>query len=253
MSPSPSMVPESARVKSFADYLARFLRMWIGQTALFALDVLAFFLVIVSFYAPGFGPARWITALVLLVSFLWTGYKLDLVGQTEIHDSEARLEAYEYQAPDYQLTVGDITSEIIRNDLCIGVVLDIENRSSWPGSLVKLTLDSAPRVEGRSDWSIREFGLWRHGRYFRVPNTPYSLPQPRCALSVHMETLITGVPDSAQRQEWVSTMIPLRLLIEYYTQPVGLVQEILPADVEVDLGKEFDSIAASWNSTGEYS
>jgi len=225
-------------VRGFVDFWVRILRTWIGQTALLALDLLSLALTVASLWVPGFAFARGITAFVLVLSFLWTAYKLESAVQS-------RLAAYEDQAPDYEVRVTKTLAGAIRSHMWVSVILGFENRSPWPGTLTAVNLDKVTSLGADVEWSVTEFGWSAAGRYSGMMSLPRQLPQPKCGLLVAINAAIGGSLDSVEREQWASVVIPLRLLVEYYTQPVGLVQTLLATDVTVDLREQFDSVVSS--------
>jgi hypothetical protein len=155
---------------------------------------------------------------------------------------------YEYQAPDYELEIGEVRSNVCRKGVHVHVQCDfnMRNRTPWAGYLTNVTVEGENQTKGLADWKIESIGRWgRDARFYEIRDWPFLIPHPKCDFSISIRSEIGELVNTRQREEWESVVIPFRLVIEYYTQPIGSVQRLLPLDIEANLGQVFGTIVAS--------
>jgi hypothetical protein len=170
-----------------------------------------------------------------------------LISAFLVHSkTEARLAAYEHQAPEYELKIQEVTSKLCSKDvLHIECNFSMRSLKPWPGYLSRVVVEDDDQVEELTDWEIERVYRLHRNVYVPLSDWPFPVPQSECDFKVMIHSKVNEPVDLRQRAVWKKTMIPLHLLIEYYTQPVGDVQKLIPLGVQVDLSEEFDSIVAS--------
>lgn len=215
---------------------------WLGLLPLL-LDLVSAYIPTDYIPAPIFDLLKvggnWQLTLVLVTFFL-------LKSAFLVHsETEDRLAAYEYQAPKYDLETEEVSSEIdpARRHVNVRCKFRMRAITPWEGDLANITVVGENQLKGLGYWKIH-YKEYRHSAgYFTVLNLPFAIPQPECDLGVLIRSEISGFVDPGQRKEWENAVIPLSLIIEYFTQPVGRVQKELSLDIKVNLGQEFDSIS----------
>jgi len=169
-----------------------------------------------------------------------------LVSAFLVHSkTEARLKAYEHQAPDYELKTKEVSSKLCPGGVHIECGFSMKARNQWPGCLARVTVESDSRIQGLADWKLEHVHLLQREVWVRIVDWPFSIPQSESDFQVTIHSEIREPVDSRQRAEWENAVISLRLLIEHYTQPAGHVRRLFPLEIQVNLGKELDAALAS--------
>jgi len=119
--------------------------------------------------------------------------------------------------------------------------------NSWPGFLARAVVEPERNVGGLGAWEVTDILRLRQGQESHLPqrNLPYLIPHPECHFEFRVQAAIAGQPGARARKRWKNVLIPLRIQVQHVTQSLGAVPKLLPLDVRVDLGKEFDTILAS--------
>jgi hypothetical protein len=115
--------------------------------------------------------------------------------------------------------------------------------TAWKGSLTDIIVYGESPLKGLRCWEVvRIEHLTTHG-HFTQTRLPFAIPHPECDFEIVIRSEISGPVDSEQRKEWENAVIPVNLVMVYSTQPVeDPIQTKLPLNIQVDLGKQFDSI-----------
>jgi hypothetical protein len=229
------------RIWKFVDWLRRVLKKWI-----WALGFLPQLLDYVSTYIPAdYVPSfisdllevggNWqLTGILVAIGLLISAFLVQLEVETKLAD-------YEHQEPKYALDI-EVSSKICRGgQVHIDCKFIMNSLNPWPGTLAEVGIeDRQNQLKGLGEWKLtgKPVGL------------PRQIRQPEHDFDITIHAEIIGSIDVMQRSRWESVTIPLFLLLEYYTQPNGLVRKSLPLSISVDLGQQFDSIAESQSRTG---
>ena len=206
-------------------------------------------------YIATYVPARYIPGTVS--TFLRTGASLRLslilvaigvlISAYLVHlETEATLAAYEYQAPEYELEVQEVRSELCQKDV-VHIECDFSMRglNPWRGYLGRIAVAGENRVKGLAGWEVEDVCRRQRDVYVPISPWPFPIPQSESQLRVTLHARVQGSVNPEPRAAWGKVEIPLRLLVEYDTQPAGHVQKLVPLEVQADLGKELDAIVAS--------
>jgi hypothetical protein len=158
-----------------------------------------------------------------------------------------KLAAYENQAPEYELKINEVTRKFYPPER-IQVECDFSmiGIKPWSGDLSNIIVERRSNIKKFIDWKIKGvYWLHRDNVYIIIKEWPYSIPQNESGFRVSIYSDINKSIDEEERVVWEHIMIPVRLIIQYYSQPVGQVQKKVPMEIKVDLSKEFDLIRAS--------
>lgn len=174
-----------------------------------------------------------------------------LISAFLVHSqTQDRLEAYEYQAPEYELPIEEITSKACPIGLHVECTFRIESLNCWFGSLAEITVQRDAQIVGLGNWSVDS--VYRHidSAWLPLPGYPLAIAQAGCELQITMHSKIIGEVDREDREHWKEVLIPVQLRIKYFTQPVGDVQRLFPLDVRVSLEQALDDIMSSDRAEG---
>lgn len=171
-----------------------------------------------------------------------------LVGAFLVHlETEARLADYEHQAPEYELKIKEVTSDFCGSGCHVEVHchLSIMGTNPFKGELEYITVSSEGQIRGLGRWKIHGAGYG--GARSRLPVT---VPNSECDLVVVVHAKIEEeTPEPSFRDAWKDVEFSLQLMTGYSTQPVGYVQKPLLVNIPIDLGEQFDALAASRRKT----
>jgi hypothetical protein len=150
------------------------------------------------------------------------------------------------QAPHYELQEAKVSSKICPGGVHIDYEFSINSTTPWPGALTRLGISNVQsQLEGIADWELTEKCHLRRAGVYLPLKLPFQIPYPKCNLKITIHARIIGPIDPGQKEIWSNTVIPIFLLVEYETPPVGFARKQLSLDIRVDLRREFESVAAS--------
>lgn len=218
-------------IKYLPKYLVKILEVWIVWVWFVILDTLG---LIVDTFVPTFSPPRWLYWTIAGAGFIVANAKLLL-------DYEERLEAYEYQAPEYEVQIVNVSTDICRTACHVNVYCDISIKAvtPWTGHLIKVTADGENPIQGLGLWEVH--GTWYGDSCASPAHLPLELPDPILNLRIKIRSEISEPIDPPQSH---IVLLPVNLVIGYFTQPVGDVQKIEALTVPVYLQEALQAILA---------
>jgi hypothetical protein len=229
-----------ANLRKFPGWLGQVLRKWWVWLGLFPL-----LLHLVSAYIPPENMPSRISSLLEVGANWQLTLVLVTIGMLisaflVYSETDARLAAYEYQAPEYDLKPKEITCGFCGQGCHVEVRwhYTIRGINPFEGNLARITIDNASQIRGLGHWEISHAKL------------PKSIPNSEVDLEVVARAKIQEAPELDAREEWESAKLLFQLVIEYFTQPVGYTRRLIPVNVQVDLGKQFDALFSSRKQTG---
>ena len=231
----------AAFLRKFLSWLGQVLRKWWVW-----LGLLPLLLDLVSAYIP----AEYIPSRISSLLEVGANWQLTLVLVTigmlisaflVYSETVATLAAYEYQAPEYDLKPKEITGDFCRAGCHVEVHCHYTIRGINPfeGELARITIDNASQIEGLGRWEI----CHTKGPLKSIPNTEVDLV-------VVARAEIQEATKLGAREDWENAQFLFHLVIEYFTQPVGYTRKLIPVSVQVDLGKQFDTLISSRKEEG---
>lgn len=198
---------------------------------------------IASTYVPGFPqvqiPLEWSIGAGCLGVF---------VSAFLVHlDVKVQLAAYEYQEPEYDMQVLEVSSKVCsENTIHIDATFRITRKNPWPGMLVEITLVDSELPNGVGVGQISRMSYQPVDWHCYNPlKLPYTIPSVGCDFGITAHCPVVKSPDQPDKKQWEEAVIRLGLLIGYKTQPVGYVQKSVPLSIPVNLGQVFDKFAIS--------
>lgn len=213
-------------VKYLPKYLDRLLKAWVVWIWSPALEVLT---LIVDTFVPSFSPPRWLYVVIAGVGFVIANVKLLL-------ESEKRLGAYEYQAPEYELDVTRVDPRLPKGShIEIECEVSIRPTTSWIGHLSDVTGNGVNPVRGLGDWTVYDVRYTDNKIGFA--RLPYKIAR-QCGAIVTVLVSIDEQLDPRAANEWKNVRFPLAFIFQYFTQPVGDVQKLMTLSVQADLSDQ---------------
>jgi len=204
--------------------------------------------VIHTWIAPHLRPAFLSDLIEWGISWEWSLILVPiglLISAFLVHSqTQDRLEAYEYQAPEYELTIEEVTSKACGMGLHVECTFRMESLNCWFGSLAQITVERARHAVGLENWSVASVYRYWESVWVAVGEMPLPIPHPGRRLKITMHSRVIGEVDRMDRGLWQEVIIPVQLRIKYSTQPVGDVQKLLPLDIRVNLQQQFDAVVA---------
>ena len=172
-----------------------------------------------------------------------------LISAFLVHlETEAKLAAYEYQAPKYELKTKEVTSNLCGSGCHVEVRchLSIRGTNPFKGELKHITVSSKSQIRGLGLWEIHRAGYGR-----AQSPLPMTVPNSECDLVIVIHAEIEEeTPELGPRDEWSNAEFLLQLVTEYFTQPIGYVPLLLPVNISADLREQFDTLASSRRKRG---
>ena len=219
-------------IKYLPKYFAKILEVWIVWVWFFALDALG---LVVDTFVPTFSPPRWLYAVIPGIGFAIANVKLLL-------DSERRLEAYEYQAPEYELEVTDVSSDVCRMACHVNIYCDVSIKATtpWTGYLVKITVPAENPIRGLGNWEVADVSY--RERCNRISRWPLEIPDPVLNLQIKIRAVTSDQIDPSESDKWRCVAFPVNFVIGYFTQPIGDVQKLKTLPVQADLEKHLQTV-----------
>lgn len=187
--------------------------------------------------------ASWETTLIIVTFLL---LRAAFLVHLEIMN---RLEAYEFQAPDYELEIKNVSCNLCSNRCHVEVCcnLGIRGTNAFSGDLIRVVAESKNQIKGLDPWEILSVYYGNYGSTLpkTIPNSDFEL-----IIKIHAK-LFKETIESMSRDGWRNAKILIHLVYRYFTQPVGLVQKVLPIELLVDLRDQFDLLLDWYQATLE--
>jgi len=213
-------------IKYLPKYFIRVLEVWIVWVWFFILDALG---LVVDTFVPSFSPPRWLYAAIATIGFVIANVKLIL-------DYENKLEAYEFQAPEYEWEITGITSDLCKMACHVNIYCDVSIKAiePWTGYLVKITVPGENPIRGLGNWEVASVS---HGESScnTISRWPLEITGPVLSLRIRIRAEISEEIDSSESDKWKSVMLPVNFVMGYFTQPVGEVQKLKALTIQTDL------------------
>jgi len=198
---------------------------------------------IASTYVPGFPqiqiPLEWSIGVGCLGLFI-SAFLVHL-------DVKSRLATYEYQEPEYDLQILEVSSKVCsENNIHIVAAFRMTRRNPWPGALMEISLVDSKLPEGVSAGMISKMDYkpvdWH---CYNMLKFPYVIPPAGCDFEITVHYPVVKPLDLRDRKQWEEVVIHLGLLIGYETQPVGYVQKSVRLSIPVNLAKVLEELVVS--------
>jgi hypothetical protein len=215
----------------------------VAKKLVWLLGLLPAALDIASTYVPGFPQVQ-----VPLEWSIGAGCLGIFVSAFLVHlDVKSRLAAYEYQEPEYDLEVLEISSKVCgESNIHIDAVFRMTRKNPWPGALMEISLVDSKLPDGIDAGQISQASYqpldWH---CYNMLKFPYAIPPVGCNFEITAHYPVIKSPDQRDKKQWEEVVIHLGLLIGYETQPIGYARKSVPLSIPVNLGQVFDKFAVS--------
>lgn len=185
----------------------------------------------------------WQLSLVLFSIGLFVSIYLVHVDNEKRYESEYtsvknRLKTYEHHAPEYLMEITD-TDVGTCNSGChveIKCTIKIEPTNPWTGFLTKVFIRGKHQLMSLSDWEIERVSVNNN----TLRDKPLEIKAPKVDLDVKIKSAINHKIELVEH-EWNEVTIPINLLIEYMTNPVGQVEISKDLLINANLSRVYPS------------
>jgi hypothetical protein len=161
-------------------------------------------------------------------------------------DTRSQLAAYEYQEPEYDMQVLEVSKVCGENSIHVDAIFRITRKNPWPGMLMEISFVDSELPDGVNAGQISRTSYqpldWHCDNMLKFP---YAIPSVGRDSWITVHYPVIKSPDQSDKKQWEETVIHLGLLIGYETQPVGYVQKSVPLSIPVSLGQVLDNFAVS--------
>lgn len=230
-------------VRYLPKYFVKILEVWVVWVWFPALDVLG---LVADYFVPTFSPPRWVYWVIASGGFVVANVKLLL-------DYEEKLGAYEYQAPEYELRVADVSSDVCRMACHVNVYCGVIMKATtpWTGYLDKVTVDGENSIQGLGNWEVAGVSLGESCS--RISRWPLEIRAPVLNLQIKIRSEISEQVDPSESDKWKRVILPLSFVIRYFTQPDGEVKKPKVLAVQADLQEHLQAILEYQRKTSQQS
>jgi len=201
---------------------------------------------VVDTFVPDFSPPRWLYAAIPAIGFVIANVKLIL-------DYESRLEAYEFQAPEYEWEITGITSDLCRMACHVNIYCDVSIKAikPWTGYLVKITVPGKNPIRGLGNWEVASVSRGESSCN-TISHWPLEITDPVLSLRIKIRAEIGEEIDSSESGKWKNVTLPVNFVVGYFTQPVGDVQELQTLTIQTDLEEHMQAVLDYYKRKASY-